>query len=63
MPLWCAHPAIVCHTTLLKRVKSAKIVKASMGVSTTAAEAEDIEEPRNVRITLAVHNKRGTRWV
>jgi hypothetical protein len=53
----------MCHTTLLKRVKSAKIVNASMGVSTTAAEAEDIEEPRNVGITLPVHNKRGTRWV
>jgi hypothetical protein len=51
----------VCHTTLLKRVKSAKTVKASMGVSETAAEAEDIEEPRNVRITLLVHNKRGIR--
>ena len=61
MPLWCAQPAIVCHTTLLKRVKSAKTVKASMGVSETAAEAEDIEEPRNVRITSLVHNKRGIR--
>jgi len=54
---------MVCHTTLLKRVKSAKIVKVSMGVSTTAAEAENIEEPRNVRITLPVHNKRGMRCV
>jgi hypothetical protein len=31
-----------------------------MGASMTIGEAEDIEELRNVNITLPVHNKRGT---
>ena len=54
---------MVCHTTLLKRVKSAKMVKARMGVSMTAADAEGIEELKKVKITLLVHNKKGIRCV
>jgi hypothetical protein len=53
----------VCHTTLLKRVKSAKMVNARMGVSVTAADAEGIEELKKAKIVLLVHNKRGIRCV
>jgi hypothetical protein len=62
MPLWWAQPAMVCHTTLLKRVKRAKTVKARMGVSMTT-DVEGIEEPKKVEIILLVHNKRGMRCV
>jgi hypothetical protein len=41
---------MVCHTTLLKRVKRAKMVKARMGVSMTAADAEGIEELKKEKI-------------
>ncbi len=54
---------MVCHTTLLKRVKRAKIVNARMGVSMTAADAEGIEEPKKLKTILLVHNKNGIRCV
>ena len=54
---------MVCHTTLLKRVKSAKMVNARMGVSMTAADAEGIEELKKEKIVLLVHNKKGIRCV
>ncbi len=54
---------MVCHTTLLKSVKSAKIVKARMGVSMTDADAEGIEEPKKVKAISLVHNKKGIRCV
>jgi hypothetical protein len=54
---------MVCHTTLLKRVKIAKMVNARMGVSMTAADAEGIEELKKENIVLPVHNKRGIRCV
>ena len=54
---------MVCHTTLLKRVKRAKMVNARMGVSITAADAEGIEELKKENIVLPVHNKRGIRCV
>lgn len=54
---------MVCQTTLLKSVKSENMVNARMGVSTMAADAEGMEEPKNVRITLPVHNKKGIRCV
>jgi hypothetical protein len=54
---------MVCHTTLLKRVKSAKMVNARIGVSMTAADAEGIEELKKVEIVLLVHNKKGIRCV
>ena len=54
---------MVCHTTLLKRVKRAKMVNARIGVSMTAADAEGIEELKKENIVLPVHNKRGIRCV
>jgi len=54
---------MVCHTTLLKSVKSAKMVNARMGVSMTAADAEGIEELKKEKIVLLVHNKSGIRCV
>jgi len=54
---------MVCHTTLLKRVKSAKMVNARMGVSMTAADAEGIGELKKEKIVLLVHNKKGIRCV
>jgi hypothetical protein len=54
---------MVCHTTLLKRVKRAKMVKARVGMSMTAADAEGIEELKKENIVLLVHNKRGIRCV
>ena len=42
---------MVCYTTLLKSVKSAKMVKARMGVSMTAADAKGIEELKKLKIT------------
>ena len=63
MPLWSAHPAMVCHTTLLKSVKRANMVNAKMGVSMTTAEVEGIEEPKKEINILLVHNKKGIRCV
>ena len=56
---------MVCHTTLLKRVKRAKMVNARMGASMTAADAEGIEELKlkKEKIVLLVHNKKGIRCV
>jgi hypothetical protein len=54
---------MVCHTTLLKRVKRAKMVNARMGVSITAADAEGIEELKKEKNVLLVHSKKGIRWV
>jgi hypothetical protein len=54
---------MVCHTTLLKRVKREKMVNARMGVSMTAADAEGIEELKKENIVLLVHNKSGIRCV
>jgi hypothetical protein len=54
---------MVCHTTLLKRVKRAKMVNARMGVSMAAADADGIEEVKKEKIVLLVHNKKGTRCV
>lgn len=54
---------MVCHTTLLNRVKRARMVNARMGVSMAAADAEGIEELKKEEIVLLVHNKKGTRCV
>ena len=54
---------MVCHTTLLKRVKRAKMVNARIGVSMTTADAVGIEESKKVKNILPVHNKRGIRCV
>lgn len=54
---------MVCHTTLLKSVKRAKMVKARMGVSMRTADVKGIEEPKKVENTLLVHNRRGIRCV
>jgi hypothetical protein len=54
---------MVCHTTLLKRVKRAKMVNTRMGVSMTAADAEGIEELKKEKIVLLVHSKKGIRCV
>ena len=54
---------MVCHTTLLNRVKRARMVNARMGVSMAAADAEGIEELKKEKIVLLVHNKKGTRCV
>ena len=54
---------MVCHRTLANSVKRESRVNVRMGVSTMVADAEGIEEPKNVKITLPVHNKRGTKCV
>jgi hypothetical protein len=63
IPLSWAQPTMVCHKTLVNRVKREKMVNARMGVSMIIADAEGMEEPQNVRITLPVHNKKGIRCV
>ena len=56
---------MVCHTTLLKRAKRAKMVNARMGASMTDAGAEGIEELKlkKKKIVLLVHNEKGIRCV
>jgi hypothetical protein len=44
-------------------VKRERRVKVKVGVSTMLADAEGIEEPKNVNIVLQVHNKKGTKCV
>jgi hypothetical protein len=54
---------MVCHKTLANSVKRERRVKVRMGVSTLVADAEGIEEPKNVSIVLPVHNRKGTKCV
>jgi hypothetical protein len=54
---------MVCHRTLANNVKRERRVNVRMGVSTMVADAEGIEEPKNVKIMLPVHNKRGIKCV
>ena len=54
---------MVCHKTLVDSVNRETMVNARMGVSMMIADAEGIEEPQNVRITLPDHNKKGIRCV
>jgi hypothetical protein len=54
---------MVCHTTLANSVKRERRVKVRVGASKMVADAEGIEEPKNVEIVLPVHKKKGTECV